>query len=156
MSKRINEFRMPAEWEPQKSVWISWPHNKNDWPGMFEKIPNVVGKIIKYLANHQRIDLLVNTNKSMDEARKQLTRTDCKLSNIKFHKIKTDRLWLRDSGPIFLINKKIRKKIMLNFKFTAWSKYKNFRNDNKNNYQISKYLNIKSILPKKINSKKFE
>ena len=129
MSKRINEFRMPAEWEPQKSVWISWPHNKNDWPGMFEKIPNVVGKIIKYLANHQRIDLLVNTNKSMDEARKQLTRTGCKLSNIKFHKIKTDRLWLRDSGPIFLINKKTRKKIMLNFKLTACSKYKNFRND---------------------------
>ena len=156
MSKRINEFRMPAEWEPQKSVWISWPHNKNDWPGMFEKIPNVVGKIIKYLANHQRIDLLVNTNKIMDEARKQLKRTGCKLSNIKFHKIKTDRLWLRDSGPIFLINKKTRKKIMLNFKFTAWSKYKNFRNDNKINYQISKYLNIKSILPKKINSKKFE
>ena len=156
MSKRINEFRMPAEWEPQKSVWISWPHNKNDWPGMFEKIPNVVGKIIKYLANHQRIDLLVNTNKNMDEARKQLKRTGCKLSNIKFHKIKTDRLWLRDSGPIFLINKKTRKKIMLNFKFTAWSKYKNFRNDNKINYQISKYLNIKSILPKKINSKKFE
>ncbi len=156
MSKRINEFRMPAEWEPQRSVWISWPHNKNDWPGMFEEIPNVVGKIIKYLANHQRIDLLVNTNKSMDEARKQLKSTGCKLSNIKFHKIKTDRLWLRDSGPIFLINKKTRKKIMLNFKFTAWSKYKNFRNDNKINYQISKYLNIKSILPKRINSKKFE
>ena len=156
MSKRINEFRMPAEWEPQKSVWISWPHNKNDWPGMFEEIPNVVGKIIKYLANHQRIDLLVNTNKIMYEARKKLKRTGCKLSNIKFHKIKTDRLWLRDSGPIFLINKKTRKKIMLNFKFTAWSKYKNFRNDNKINYQISKYLNIKSILPKKINSKKFE
>ena len=156
MSKGINEFRMPAEWEPQKSVWISWPHNKNDWPGMFEKIPNVVGKIIKYLANHQRIDLLVNTNKIMYEARKKLKRTGCKLSNIKFHKIKTDRLWLRDSGPIFLINKITRKKIMLNFEFTAWSKYKNFRNDNKINYQISKYLNIKSILPKKINSKKFE
>jgi agmatine deiminase len=103
---------------------------------MFEEIPNVVGKIIKYLANHQRIDLLVNTNKSMDEARKQLKSTGCKLSNIKFHKIKTDRLWLRDSGPIFLINKKTRKKII--------------------NYQISKYLNIKSILPKRINSKKFE
>ena len=32
MSKKIGEFRMPAEWEPQKSVWMSWPHNKNDWP----------------------------------------------------------------------------------------------------------------------------
>ena len=40
MSKKIDEFRMPAEWEPQKSVWMSWPHNKNDWPGLFEKIPS--------------------------------------------------------------------------------------------------------------------
>ena len=53
MSKKISEFRMPAEWEPQKSVWMSWPHNKNDWPGLFEKIPNVVGKIIKYLTKYQ-------------------------------------------------------------------------------------------------------
>ena len=65
MSKKINEFRMPAEWEPQKSVWIAWPHNKNDWPGLFEKIPNVVGKIIKYLTKDQRIDLLVNNYKSI-------------------------------------------------------------------------------------------
>ena len=65
MSRKISEFRMPAEWEPQKSVWMSWPHNKNDWPGLFEKIPNVVGKIIKYLTKYQRIDLLVNNTKSI-------------------------------------------------------------------------------------------
>ena len=67
MSKKIDEFRMPAEWEPQKSVWIAWPHNKNDWPGLFEKIPNVVGQIIKYLTKNQRIDLLVNNNKNIND-----------------------------------------------------------------------------------------
>ena len=69
MSKKIDELRMPAEWEPQKSVWIAWPHNKNDWPGLFEKIPNVVGKIIKYLTKDQRIDLLVNNSKSIGTTR---------------------------------------------------------------------------------------
>ena len=44
---------------------------------------------------------------------------------------------------------------MLDFKFNAWSKYKNFGNDNKINNYISRYLNIESILPKKVNSKKF-
>ena len=35
-SKRINGiYRMPAEWEPQRSTWIAWPHNKEDWPGKF-------------------------------------------------------------------------------------------------------------------------
>ena len=135
MSKKISEFRMPAEWEPQKSVWMSWPHNKNDWPGLFEKIPNVVGKIIKYLTKYQRIDLLVNNTKSIYSTKIYLKKIGCNISNIKFHKLKTDRLWLRDSGPIFLVNKNNKKKTMLNFKFNAWSKYKNFRNDNKiNNY----------------------
>ncbi len=155
MSKKIDEFRMPAEWEPQKSVWVAWPHNKNDWPGLFEKIPKVVGKIIKYLTEHQRVDLLVNNNKSIDTTRIYLKKIGCNLSKIKFHKLKTDRLWLRDSGAIFLVNKKNRKKTMLDFKFNAWSKYKNFGNDNKINKYISKYLKIESILPKKVNSKKF-
>ena len=110
MSKKIDEFRMPAEWEPQKSVWMSWPHNKNDWPGLFEKIPNVVGKIIKYLTKYQKVDLLVNNTKSIGATRIYLKKIGCNISNIKFHKLKTDRLWLRDSGPIFLVNKKKKKK----------------------------------------------
>ena len=154
MSEKINEFRMPAEWESQKSVWMSWPHNEKDWPRLFEKIPKVVGKIIKYLTKDQRIDLLVNTTKTKYYTKRYLTNIGCNISNIKFHKIKTDRLWLRDSGPIFLINKKKRKKAMLNFNFNAWSKYQNFTYDNKVNDYISKYLNIKSILPKRVNSKK--
>ena len=156
MIKKLNGFRMPAEWEIQKSVWMSWPHNKKDWPGLFDKIPSVIGNIIKLLAKDQRIDLLVNTSKSRDNTKRYLKKIGCNVSNIKFHNIKTDRLWLRDSGPIFLINKKNKKKVMLNFRFNAWSKYKNFKNDNKINSYISKYLNIDNIVPTKVNSKKFE
>ena len=25
-------YRMPAEWEKQKSTWVAWPHNQRDWP----------------------------------------------------------------------------------------------------------------------------
>ena len=82
MSKKIDEFRMPAEWEPQKSVWIAWPHNKNDWPGLFKKIPNIVGKIIKYLTKHQRIDLLVNNTKSIDTTRIYLKKMSLKSTQL--------------------------------------------------------------------------
>ena len=27
MNEKLNGFRMPAEWENQKSVWIAWPYN---------------------------------------------------------------------------------------------------------------------------------
>ena len=36
MNENFNGFRMPAEWEPQNSVWIAWPYNKNDWPGLYQ------------------------------------------------------------------------------------------------------------------------
>ena len=43
---RFGTFRMPAEWETQKSTWIAWPHNKEDWPGKFGEIPWVFSEII--------------------------------------------------------------------------------------------------------------
>ena len=70
-----------------------------------------------------------------------------KIKNINFHKIKTDRIWLRDSGPIFLINKKSRKKLILDFKFNGWSKYSNFVNDDKITNKISKIIKLKKIKP---------
>ena len=41
---------MPAEWELQKSTWIAWPHNKKDWPGKFQGIPNVFAVIVSALS----------------------------------------------------------------------------------------------------------
>ena len=63
-SKEVNGmYRMPAEWEPQKSTWIAWPHNHMDWPGKFSEIPFVFGKIITELSKVQIVNILVK-NKS--------------------------------------------------------------------------------------------
>ena len=39
-------YRMPAEWEKQKSTWVAWPHNQRDWPNKFQYIPFVFCEII--------------------------------------------------------------------------------------------------------------
>ena len=58
-------------------------------------------------------------------------------------KIPSDRIWIRDFGPIYLINRK-KEEIFLNFKFNGWSKYKNFKKDDKINSFISKKTKIKN------------
>ena len=70
-----------------------------------------------------------------------------KIKNVNYYYIKTDRIWLRDSGPIFIINKKTKKKIILNFRFNGWSKYNNYKNDNRINKKISEITNLKKIDP---------
>jgi len=134
---------MPAEWEPQKSVWIAWPYNKNDWPGLYQYIPKVILKIICKISKNQKVNLIINKK---EKNIKKLIKLN-KIKNVNYYYIKTDRIWLRDSGPIFIINKKTKKKLILNFRFNGWSKYNNYKNDNKINYCISKINNIKKIDP---------
>ena len=143
MTERLDGFRMPGEWESQKSVWIAWPYNENDWPGLYKFIPEVILEIIYKISKHQKVNLVIN-NKS--KSIKKIVKSR-KIKNIYFHKVKTDRIWLRDSGPIFLINEKYKKKIMINFSFNGWAKYKNYKNDNKVNNILSKIINLKKINP---------
>jgi len=95
-------YRMPAEWERHTATWIAWPHFKGDWPGKFEPIPWVYAEIIRSLAQHERVELIVDNMAAGRQARRFLKRADALAENIRFHGWRTDRVWLRDSGCIFL------------------------------------------------------
>jgi agmatine deiminase len=92
---------MPAEWEPHAATWLAWPHYHGDWPDKFDPIPWVYTEIIRNLARHERVELIVNNAPSERRARKQLDRADALLQNVHFHRWPTNRSWLRDSGCIF-------------------------------------------------------
>src|SRR6202049_2364424 len=53
-------LRMPAEWERHDATWLAWPHYRDAWPGKFEPIPWVYAEIIRHLARHERVELIVN------------------------------------------------------------------------------------------------
>ncbi len=149
MNKAIKtySFIMPGEFEKQKSVWIVWPHNKNDWPGLFNNIPETIANIISKLSNSQKVNLIIRKQENKNEILKLLKIKRFKKSNVKFYKIDTDRIWIRDSGPIYVKNQNTGKKTILNFEFNGWSKYQNFKKDNKIPSQICKLTKIKKVKP---------
>jgi agmatine deiminase len=95
-------YRMPAEWEPHAATWLAWPHYEGDWPKKFEPIPWVYAEIIRNLAKHERIELIVKNASAAQQARRILERADAFSANIRFHRWPTNRVWVRDSGCIFL------------------------------------------------------
>jgi agmatine deiminase len=99
-------YRMPAEWEPHSATWLAWPHNREDWPGKFEPIPWVYAEIVRNLARHERVELIVNSTAAARQARKVLEGANALSANVRFHRWPTDRVWLRDSGCIFLLPQK--------------------------------------------------
>ncbi len=93
---------MPAEWEPHAATWLAWPHYHGDWPGKFEPVPWVYAEIIRNLAKHERVELIVNNAAAAKRARKILDRAEALSDNVRFHHWPTNRVWLRDSGCIFV------------------------------------------------------
>src|SRR5262245_44034078 len=80
------KLRMPAEWEPHAATWLAWPHYQNDWPGKFEPIPWVYAEIVRNLAVHERVELIVNDGVSEKRARKTLDRANALSRNVRFHR----------------------------------------------------------------------
>ena len=154
---------MPAEWEPHAATWLAWPHYQGDWPGKFEPIPWVYAEIIRYLAKQERVEVIVNNAATAKQARKVLDRADVLSENIRFHRWPTNRVWLRDSGCIFLSSRKPgfapldtrgrlsaapsnnQQRLAIKFRFNAWAKYSNWRHDEKIGSLMAKASQIEEI-----------
>jgi agmatine deiminase len=126
-------FRMPAEWEPHEATWIAWPHNIADWPGKFAAIGWVYSDIVRHLHQAEIVRILINDSKMEKRARRTLMRTGVDLSRIEFHQVQTNRVWVRDSGPIFVVRNSTSRKdtrlAITDWHFNAWAKYPNWQHD---------------------------
>ena len=121
-------FRMPAEWDRHEATWLAWPHNPEDWPGKFQPIPWLYAEIVRLLAAHERVDLIVQDGKEEARARSMLRRAGANLDRVRFHQWPTDRGWMRDSGPIFVRNQD-GQVALTNWKFNGWAKYDDWHLD---------------------------
>jgi agmatine deiminase len=168
---------MPAEWEPHASTWVAWPHNKEDWPGKFEPIRWVYAEIVRNLSRHERVDLIVNDASWEKKARAALELADALSDNVVCHHWRSDRVWTRDSGCIFLShqypstrdegkpaksrrearNSKLNERSKtanrdsepraLHFQFNAWAKYPNFAHDEKIGARMAKAAGARIVQP---------
>ena len=142
----IPAYRMPAEWAPHAATWIAWPHNPEDWPGKFQPIPWVYAEIVRHLSRVEDVHILVNDLTAERRATGILKRAGATLTRVHFHRWPTDRVWLRDSGPIFVKNPQ-GDLAATNWKFNAWAKYDNWRRDDQVPHHIAKLYNISEIKP---------
>ncbi len=139
-------YRMPAEWEPHSSTWIAWPHNAEDWPGKFQPIPWVYSEIVRHLSQVEDMNILVNDEAAEKRARRILLRAGANLARLHFHLWRTDRIWLRDSGPIFVKNG-AGDLALTDWHFNAWAKYPNWHNDDLIPQHVARLQAMRSFQP---------
>jgi agmatine deiminase len=132
--------RFPAEWERQQGMLLCFPHNGKDWPGKYEAIQWAFVEFIKKVAQYEEVILVVADETVREKVTVMLKAAHVAMMRISFILQKTNRSWMRDSGPIIVKNGSDRE--ALNFNFNGWAKYKNYRLDRQVPETVAAFLNI--------------
>jgi len=130
---------MPAEWEPHRATWLSWPHNLATWPGAFEPVPPIFARMAAELSVGERVEILVPNAAVEDRALREIAAAVKQVPNarpgaIALHRIATNDSWMRDHGPCFVEETDpttgSRRQVMLDWIYNAWGgKYPPFDDD---------------------------
>jgi agmatine deiminase len=150
-------YRMPAEWEPHEATWIAWPHNRDDWPGKFAPIPWVYTQIVGQLSRVEKVNIVVAGGKMKRQVQDLLNRAGVDLEPVQFFRAKTDRVWLRDSGPTFIVRDRGEHDDdddlpwpihLVGWRFNGWAKYANHLDDKRIPRRIAARLGYTLWLPR--------
>jgi agmatine deiminase len=128
MNRVVPPLRMPAEWEPHRATWISWPNHEPDWPGKLDAVQWAYVEIARVLARYEPVEILCASDDAAAEARRRLESQAARLDRIRLHVLPTDRTWLRDSAPTAVHNTQ-GQVVLLNWAFNGWAKYTNWKLD---------------------------
>lgn len=131
---------MPAEWEHQDGVLLCYPHNGNDWPGKYGAIQWALIEYIKKVSTYEKVYLVVSDQKLQEKVTDQLIKAHVDLKAISFIRCRTNRSWMRDSGPIIVKSK--GKREALNLHFNGWAKYTNHQLDKAVPQCVAEHLDV--------------
>lgn len=107
--------RLPAEWEDQDGVLLSWPHANSDWQPHLDRVEPVFTAIAREISRFERV-LIVAPD--IEQVRRQLRAGDVDPGQMTLVQMETNDTWTRDFGPITVISK--GSPMLLDFGFNGW------------------------------------
>ncbi len=142
-------YYFPAEWEPHEATWLSWPHNRETWPGKFGSIWPAYLEFIRILSLSEKVKINVNSPEMAKEAYQKIAQHGAEMDNIFFYLNPTNDAWCRDHGPAFVVHKNPSiPKIIVDWEYNAWGgKYPPFDLDNEIPSRIAAQIGLEVAKP---------
>ena len=144
MPEPTDRYRMPPEWALHQGTWLSWPHNRETWPGCLADAEAALTQAAIALTDGETVHINV-----LDAAHRAAvaTRFDGLVApeRVRFHLIPTNDAWCRDHGAIFAFDA-AAELVALDFRFNAWGeKYRPFDADDAAARRMADALGVKTV-----------
>lgn len=130
---------LPAEWQEQSGVQLTWPHADTDWAPYLDEITKTFIELASAITLYEpllivALDTKYVSNLLADKLSKE------QMHRIVFAQCQTNDTWARDHGAITLLDN--NKAILLDFRFNGWGEKFAWQYDN----AITKNLYTNGIL----------
>jgi agmatine deiminase len=96
-------FYMPAEWEQHEGTWLQWPHDERH-AGQQMRLEHFWLAMAKELHQGEMVHITVQDERRAEHLHHQFDYYGFDQSKIDVHLIRTDDVWVRDNGPIFVVD----------------------------------------------------
>lgn len=110
--------RLPAEWEPQSGVQLTWPHPDTDWSPRLDAVEPVFAAIGAAIARHESLLVVCQDTDHRTHVLSLLAQAGTDLDRVQLGIARSDDTWARDHGPITVIEE--GKPVLLDFSFNGW------------------------------------
>ena len=122
------ERRLPAEWEPQSGIMLTWPHEKSDWHAILANVEPVFAEICKQTSLHETVLIVARDATHQRHIQDLITSIDSNMQNVMFAIAESNDSWARDHGAISVWQSD--ELLLLDFQFNAWGGKYDFQFDN--------------------------
>ncbi len=118
-------YYFPPEWEEHKGTLLTWPQRIEVWEEDLYVVQSTWARIAALLSKHEEVFILLDPKiepSSFDEVKQHLYKHNAVFEKIHFLPIKTNDVWIRDYGPIWIEKKELNEDWVLVFRFDGWGK----------------------------------
>lgn len=109
--------RLPAEWELQDAILLTWPHKNTDWNWILDEVTELYEALATVICDYADVVIAVAADE-LEQVRQRLEAMGAPMEYIYLHPYTSNDTWTRDHGPIAVQTDHGIK--LLDFKFNAW------------------------------------
>jgi len=135
-------YSLLPEWAPQDCVILTWPHRDSDWAPWLPQVEMVYSELATRISHYEDLLIICQDTQHIEQIRQRLQDDTLGPTRIHYHALPTNDTWVRDYGPISLIQD--QQAVLLNFAFNGWGAKHSANLDN----QVSQRLHQCGAFPR--------
>ena len=120
-------YRIPAEWEPHQGTWLIWPHEDPHKDSQLH-LEHLWLEMTRDLQDHETVHIVVPDDQRREHLEHQIKFYGLEEKSLDIHVIPNDDVWVRDCGPIFLVDEN-NKLAVTSWNFNGWGERYPFQKD---------------------------